>query len=149
MEWNTIEMHEHMLSFLWLCLCLFKMFLIYVINFLYWTYTVAPVIKNLPAWQCRRHKRSLGRENPLEKGIKTHSSIPAWRIPWTEAPASLQSMDHRVRHDWRDLACVHALSLLNSLLDCASDFIFNHKISIKEAKTTALSLLAWRIPWTE
>ena len=36
--------------------------------------------------------RSLGWEDPLEKGIVTHSSILAWRIPWTEEPSSLQSM---------------------------------------------------------
>ena len=43
--------------------------------------------------------QSLGRENPLEKGIATHSSILAWRIPWTEEPGGLQSMgSQRVRH---------------------------------------------------
>ena len=36
--------------------------------------------------------RSLGREDPLEEGIATHSSILAWRIPWTEEPGSLQSI---------------------------------------------------------
>ena len=44
--------------------------------------------------------KSLGREDPLEKGIATHSSILAWRIPWTEEPGRLQSMGlQRVRHD--------------------------------------------------
>ena len=37
--------------------------------------------------------RSLGQEEPLEEGIATHSSIPAWRIPWTEEPAGLQSLE--------------------------------------------------------
>ena len=41
--------------------------------------------------QCRRRVQSLGRENPLEKGMATHSNIPAWRIPWTEEPGGLQS----------------------------------------------------------
>ena len=36
---------------------------------------------------------SLGREDPLEKGMATHPSILAWRIPWTEEPGGLQSMD--------------------------------------------------------
>ena len=36
--------------------------------------------------------RSLGREDPLEKGMITHSSILAWRIPWTEEPGGLESM---------------------------------------------------------
>ena len=44
--------------------------------------------------------RSLGQEDPLEEGITTHSSILAWRIPWTEDPGGLQSMwSQRVRHD--------------------------------------------------
>ena len=44
--------------------------------------------------------RSLGGEDPLEEGMATHSSIPAWRIPWTEEPGRLQSTgSQRVRHD--------------------------------------------------
>ena len=44
--------------------------------------------------------RSLGREDPLGKGMATHSSIPAWGIPWTEEPSGLQSMgSQRVGHD--------------------------------------------------
>ena len=43
---------------------------------------------------------SLGREDPLEKGMATHSSIPAQRIPWTEEPGGLQSMGlQKVGHD--------------------------------------------------
>ena len=45
--------------------------------------------------------RSLGWEDPLEKGMATHSSILAWRIPWTEEPVRLQTMgSKRVGHDW-------------------------------------------------
>ena len=44
--------------------------------------------------------QSLGEEDPLEVGIATHSSILAWRIPWTQEPAGLQSMgSQRVGHD--------------------------------------------------
>ena len=44
--------------------------------------------------------RSLGQEYPLEKEIATHSSVLAWRIPWTEEPGGLQFMgSQRVRHD--------------------------------------------------
>ena len=44
--------------------------------------------------------RSLGREDPLEKGRATHSSILAWRIPWTEKPCELQPIgSQRVKHD--------------------------------------------------
>ena len=48
-------------------------------------------VKNPPAVQ-ETWVRSLGREDPLEKEMATHSSIPAWKIPWTEEPGSLQSM---------------------------------------------------------
>ena len=59
---------------------------------------VAQSLKNLPAmqetWVC-----FLGQEDPLEKEMATHSSILAWRIPWTEEPSRLQSMDLQNRHD--------------------------------------------------
>ena len=58
--------------------------------------------------------RSLGWGHPLEEGVATHSSIVAWRIPWTEEPGRLQSMEsQRVRHDWSDLACMHSISTVN------------------------------------
>ena len=45
--------------------------------------------------------RSLDQEDSLEEGMATHSSVLAWRIPWTEEPGGLQSMGTpRVRHDW-------------------------------------------------
>ena len=60
---------------------------------------VAQMVKNLPAMQ-ETWVRSLGREDPLEKDMATHSSIPARRIPWTEEPGRLQSMGlQRGRHD--------------------------------------------------
>ena len=46
---------------------------------------------NLPTMQ-ETWVQSLGREDPLEKGMATHSSILAWKIPWTEEPGGLQSM---------------------------------------------------------
>ena len=54
---------------------------------------VAQMVKNLPAMQ-ETHVWSLGQEDALKKGMATHSSILAWRIPWTEEPSGLQSM-HR------------------------------------------------------
>ena len=55
------------------------------------------MVKNLPS-MCETWVLSLGRGDPLEKGMATHSSILAWRIPWTEAPGGLQSMgSQRVR----------------------------------------------------
>ena len=52
------------------------------------TFLVTQMIKNLPAMQ-ETWVQSLGREYPLEKGMATHSSILAWRIPWTEKPGGL------------------------------------------------------------
>ena len=55
--------------------------------------------KNLPAMQ-ETWDQSLGWEDLLEEGMATHFSILAWRIPWTEEPGGLQSMEsQRVRHD--------------------------------------------------
>ena len=51
---------------------------------------------------------SLGWEDPLEKGMTTHSSILAWRIPWTEETGGLQSIgSQKVGHTWSNLACTH------------------------------------------
>ena len=56
-------------------------------------------VKNLPVMQ-ETQVRSLGQENPLMKGMATHSSILAWRIPGTEEPGRLQFMGlQRVRHN--------------------------------------------------
>ena len=56
-------------------------------------------VKKLPAMQETR-VLSLGWENPLEKGMATHTNILAWTIPWTEEPGRLQSMGlHKVGHD--------------------------------------------------
>ena len=67
--------------------------------------------------------------NDREEEMVTHSSILAWRIPWTEEPGGLLSIaSHRVGHDWGDLACMHALE--------------------KEMATHS-SIVAWRIPGTE
>ena len=61
---------------------------------------VAQMVKNLPEmWETQ--VQSLGQEDPLEKGMATHSSILGWEIPWTEEPGGLQSMgSQRVGHSW-------------------------------------------------
>ena len=57
------------------------------------------MVKNLPTMQ-ETQVQSVGREDPLEKGMATHSSILAWRIPRTEEPGRLESRGlHRVGHD--------------------------------------------------
>ena len=88
---------------------------------------VAQMIKNLPARQ-ETYVLSLGWEDPLEKGMATHSSILDWRIPWTEEPGRLQSMGSpRVRHDF------------------TFTFTF-HFHALEKAMATHSSVLAWRIP---
>ena len=57
------------------------------------------MVKNLPAVQ-ETKVQSLAWEDPLEKGMATHSSILAWRIPWTEESGGLPSLESQsVRHD--------------------------------------------------
>ena len=59
----------------------------------------AQAVKNLPAVQ-KTWVRSPDREDPLENGVATHSSVLAWEIPWTEKPGGLQSVGlQRVGHD--------------------------------------------------
>ena len=62
-----------------------------------------PVIKNPPS--NAEEVRDMGGEDPLEEDMAIHSSILAWRIPQTEEPGRIQSMEsHTVRHDWSHLA---------------------------------------------
>ena len=81
--------------FQWMSLLIFK--------------SVAQAVKRLPAiWET--WVRSLGREDPLEKEMATHSSTLSWKIPWMEEPGGLQSMGSlKVRHDWSDLAAAAAV----------------------------------------
>ena len=67
-----------------------------------------------PICQCRKLKRHetcvwpLGQEDPLEENVAIHSSILAWRIPWTEEPGGPQSIgSRRVGHNWSNLAHTH------------------------------------------
>ena len=69
-----------------------------IVFFTYGASLVAQVVKSLPVvWET--WVQPLGWEDPLEKGMATHSSILAWNIPWTEEPGRLQSMGlQRVGH---------------------------------------------------
>ena len=63
------------------------------------TSLIAQMVKNMPAMQ-ETQVQPLGQEDLLQKGMATHSSITAWRIPWTEESGGLQSLgSQRVRHD--------------------------------------------------
>ena len=72
---------------------------------------MAQTVKRLPTMQ-KTQVRSLGREDPLEKEIATHSSILAWKIPWTEDPVRLQSRGlQRVGHNRVTSLLLHSVHL--------------------------------------
>ena len=82
---------------------------------------MAQRLKHLPAMQ-ETQVQSLGREDPLEKEMATHSSTLAWEIPWTEEPGGLQSVvSQRVGHDR-----VTSLSLIQVMFRIC--FLFLHYI---------------------
>ena len=64
-----------------------------------WASPVAPMIKNLPGMREKRVQSLVG-EDPLEKGMATHSRILPWEIPWTEEPGGLQSMGVQESRTW-------------------------------------------------
>ena len=72
---------------------------IWILSMISCTPLVAQMVKHLPVRQ-ETWVPSLGQEDPLEKGMATHSSVLAWRIPCTEESGRLQSMGCRVRHSW-------------------------------------------------
>ena len=89
---------------IWKVICISTWFFNYKFFFiglwLLWAPLVAQRIKNLTLTQ-ETWVQSLGGENPLEKGMVTHSSVLAWRILWTEEPGRLHSMvSQRIGHDW-------------------------------------------------
>ena len=100
------------------CVCVF----VYVI----WAFPSGSAGKN-PDCQCRRHEMwvwSLIEEDPLEEDMASHSSILAWRIPWTEEPGGLWSIgSQRVRHDWSDLARMHVIYMCVCVCVCVLLYI--------------------------
>ena len=89
-----------------------------------WASLVAPTVKNLPV-MTQDWVGFLGWEDPLEKGMATHPSILAWRIPWTEEPGGLQSMgSQRVGHDWTTFK-VRSLGLWG--LRFMATWVFGHR----------------------
>ena len=98
---------------------------------------MAQTVTNLPAmWET--WVRSLCWEGPLEKGIATHSSILAWRIPWTEEPGGLQSAGlQRVGHAWSNwaYACVRVFPL---------SFFFSCNKNFKDLSSQQLSHMQYR-----
>ena len=102
--------------------CSFTLGLEMVLSAVYWASLVAQRLKRLPVMQ-ETWVRSLGQGDPLEKELATHSSTPAWRIPWTEELSGSQSTgSQRVGHDW-----VTSLSFFHFLLSIRKkEKIFKH-----------------------
>ena len=87
----------------------------------------------------------------LCESMATHFSVLAWRIPWTERPGRLQSMEsHRVGHNWSDLA-VAAAYLVKNPLEMQETRVqsLGWEVPLEKGMATHSSILAWRIPWTE
>ena len=98
-------------------------------DYVYRSPCVLPQTSCWNLWSFSSVPATLPASEVTEKEMATHSSILAWRIPWTEEPGGLLSMGwHRVGDDWSDLACMHAL---------------------EKDMATHSSILAWRIPGTE
>ena len=66
-----------------------------------WGFPAGLAVKNLPAMQ-ETWVQSLGWEDPLEKKTATHSSILAWKTPWTEEPGGIQSMGSQRMTSWTE-----------------------------------------------
>ena len=85
------------------------------------------------AWETQ--VQSLGREDPLEEGMATHSSFPAWRIPWPAGPQSIRS--HRDRHNRNNVSCRQDVFSLCGIIS-----------NSWRLKTSWLCLLLAKWPWT-
>ena len=72
------------------------------------------MVKNLPAMQ-KAWIQSLGQEDPLEKGMASHSSILAWRIPWIEEPGRLQPMGSPKSQDLTEQLTLSQVVIFNIL----------------------------------
>ena len=122
---------------------------------------VAQMVKILPQMR-ETQVRSLGQEDPLEKGMATHSSTLAWRISWTEEFGRLQSMgSQRVGHDWAtnihthwgDAASQVALAVNN--LPANAGYTRDLGLIRGSGRSPGIemarhsSILAWKVPWTE
>ena len=127
---------------LWTCIFFFLFivslrYLLYAHHCWAWVSQVALEIKNLPASveELRDAVWSLGGEDLLEEGMATHSSILAWRIPWTKEPGRLQSKgSQRIRHDWSHLALMHcwAWNYIGEQNEAWSCICWDHKQQRKE-----------------
>ena len=97
---------------------------------------MAQWVKNLPAMQETQETwvRSLSQEDPLEKGMVTHSSVLAWRVSWTEEPGELQSIgSQRIRHDWTHIYLINTYvfsSFLSLIIYISIALVANFEINL-------------------
>ena len=109
--------------------------------------------------------QSLDWEDPLEKGIASHSSILAWRIPWTEEPGGWQSVGlQRVRYAWQTNTqgvqytfLIYTVKWLFSLVSQMVKYLpamqetevqsLGQELPLEQRMATQSNILAWRIPW--
>ena len=94
---------------------------------------VAQTVKRLPTMR-ETWVQSMGQEDPLEKKMATHSSILAWKIPWTEECSRLQSMgSQRVRHDWATSLSLLALCMdYNRLWEIIKEMEYQTTFSVSQ-----------------
>ena len=111
-----------------------------------WGFPGGSAVEKPPAMQ-ETWVWSLGWEDPLEEDMAIHSSILAWRIPWTEEPGGLQSLvSKKIRHDWSGLAHMHRPHWQPGPLEAES---LGWEDPLEEGMAIHSSILAWRTPWTE
>ena len=98
---------------------------------------------------------SLGPEDPLEKGMATHSSVLAWRIPWTEEPGGLQPAQSDMTEQlplpyviYGSSLVVQTVKNLPAMWETQAGYL-GREDALEKGMATHLSILAWRIPWTE
>ena len=92
--------------------------------------------------------QSLGQEDPLQKGMATHSSVLAWRIPWTEEPGGLQPIRYqRVGHDWSVSmhSCISNTNLLPYKLISISKEKHNKNVILDLSMLTSVNYFYWML----
>ena len=101
------------------------------------------MLKHLPAMQETR-VWSLGQENPLEKQMASHSSILAWRIPWTEEPVRLQSLGlQRVGHNWATNTCTSARAHTHTPRVFQVFYLFLGQLVISQGMHPFIYIITW------
>ena len=128
------------------------------LSYLWWTSLVAQMVKHLPTMR-ETQVQSLGQEDPLKKEMATHSSILAWKIPWTEEAGRLQFMgSQRLGHDWATFF-LSSLTYWASLVAQRVKHLpamqetwvqsLGQEDPLEEEMATHSGTLAWKIPWSK